>query len=52
MFGFGPRYNYERFTREMLTPEKFADAFDDAPGPGDRAPDFEARTLTGDRVRL
>ena len=52
MFGFGPRYNYERFTSEMMSRKQFEDAFDDAPAPGGRAPDFEARTLTGDTVRL
>ena len=52
MFGLGPRYNYERFTREMLDPSQHRELFDDAPRPGDRAPDFEARTLAGDRVRL
>jgi alkyl hydroperoxide reductase subunit AhpC len=52
MFGFGPRYNYERFTREMLDPAKHRDLFDDAPRAGDRVPDFEGRTLEGDRVRL
>jgi len=52
MFGFGPRYNYPRFTRELLDPQKHRAEFDSAPHPGDRAPDFEARTLTGDRVRL
>lgn len=52
MFGFGPRYNYETFTREMMDPEKHHAAFDRAPEPGDDAPDFEARTLEGDRVRV
>ncbi len=52
MFGFGRPYNYERFTREMLDPEKMHDAFDDAPYPGDPAPDFEGRTLEGDAIRL
>lgn len=52
MFGFGSRYNYERFTREMLDPKQHRELFDDAPRPGDRAPDFQARTLSGDRVRL
>lgn len=52
MFGFGPRYNYERFTRELLDPGKHRERFSDAPRPGERAPGFEARTLNGDRVRL
>src|SRR4051812_24987646 len=52
MFGFGTPYNYEHFTRELLDPEQYAKQFDDAPAPGERAPDFQARTLRGDRVRL
>ena len=52
MFGFGRPYNYERFTAEMLDPEKMHDAFDDAPYPGDPAPDFEGRTLDGDSITL
>jgi peroxiredoxin len=52
MFGFGPRYNYERFTREMLDPKQHRELFEGAPRPGERAPDFEGRTLAGDRVRL
>ena len=52
MFGFGPRYNYERFTREMLDPKQHRAQFEGAPRPGERAPDFEGRTLAGDRVRL
>lgn len=52
MFGLGARYNYERFTREMLNAKKHHELFDAAPGPGERAPDFEARLLNGDRVRL
>lgn len=52
MFGFGRPYNYERFTREMLDPEKMHDSFDDAPYAGDRAPDLEARTLDGDSIAL
>src|SRR4051812_25105131 len=52
MFGFGERYNYDTFTREMLDPKKYKKMFDQAPGPGERAPEFEARTLHGDRVRL
>jgi peroxiredoxin len=49
MFGFG-RYNHERFTSEMLKREMLAGF--PGPEPGDRAPDFEARTLEGDKVRL
>lgn len=52
MFGLGSRYNYERFTREMLNARKHREQFDSAPHAGDRAPGFEARTLSGDHVRL
>jgi peroxiredoxin len=52
MLGFKP-YNYRRFTREMLT-RHIADSKLDArgPKPGERAPDFEVRTLDGDLLRL
>jgi len=50
MFGF-TRYNYDRFRREML--EQYpSDRWSRAPEPGDTAPDFELRSLTGDKVKL
>ncbi len=52
MFGLKP-YNYESFTRELLVKEMAAARLAAAgPKPGERAPDFEARTLEGDIVRL
>jgi len=50
MFGF-TRYNYERFRREMLQNNP-ADRWSRAPEPGDTAPTFELRSLTGDIVKL
>jgi peroxiredoxin len=50
MFGF-TRYNYDRFRREML-PGHSSDRWSRAPEPGDQAPDFALRSLTGDMVKL
>jgi peroxiredoxin len=50
MFGF-TRYNYERFRREML-PGKASDRWGRAPEPGDEAPGFELRSLSGEVVKL
>jgi len=50
MFGF-KKYNYDRFTRDVLMKDIATDKIG-GPDPGDRAPDFEGRTLDGDRVRL
>ncbi|MBV8207028.1 MAG: redoxin domain-containing protein [Acidobacteria bacterium] len=41
-------YNYRRFTREQMVTNATANA----PAPGERAPDFETRTLEGDLFRL
>lgn len=49
MLGFGD-YNYEHFTREHL-PETGRTPFT-GPEPGEHAPDFKARTLEGETVRL
>jgi alkyl hydroperoxide reductase subunit AhpC len=50
MFG-NARYNYPEFKKTMLA--KIAEQqFGEAPGPGDRAPDFELRTIDGDKIRL
>lgn len=50
MFG-NARYNYPEFKKEKLT-KIMERQFGDAPQPGDRAPDFELRTIDGDKVRL
>ena len=50
MFGFS-RYNYDRFHREMLQSSP-ADRWSRAPEPGDEAPGFELRSLTGELVKL
>lgn len=49
MFGLS-KYNYESFTRDLL--QKQMASTDAGPQPGEPAPDFEARTLDGKRVRL
>jgi hypothetical protein len=50
MFG-NARYNYPEFKKTMLT-KVMERQFGDAPDPGERAPDFELRTLEGDKIRL
>ncbi len=50
MFGF-TRYNYDRFRREMLQRHP-SDRWGRAPEPGDEAPGFELRSLTGEMVKL
>ncbi|HVJ04730.1 MAG TPA: deiodinase-like protein [Candidatus Saccharimonadales bacterium] len=50
MFGF-TRYNYDRFRREMLQGHT-TDRWSRAPEPGDEAPDFQLRSLSGDLVKL
>jgi peroxiredoxin len=49
MLGFG-EYNYEHFTREHFH-EAGATTFG-GPEPGERAPDFKAKTLNGETLRL
>jgi peroxiredoxin len=49
MFGLS-RYNYESFTRDLLQKEMTCRGA--GPEPGERAPDFEGRTLAGATVRL
>ncbi len=51
MFGF-KRYNYPTFTRDLLIKDAMKSKFSRGPGPGERAPDFEARTLDGERIEL
>ena len=50
MFGL-PRYNYEEFRRSRLLRD-IAKGSSTAPRPGEQAPDFELRTLDGDKIRL
>jgi hypothetical protein len=49
MLGLG-NYNYERFSRDLL--EDFVDTLFSGPEPGERAPDFKAASLEGDKIRL
>jgi hypothetical protein len=50
---FGSRgYNYEQFNRKSLLSDAVISKFGGAPKSGDKAPDFEGRTLEGDKVRL
>lgn len=51
MFGF-KRYNYDTFTRDVLMKHAAQSAFGSGPEPGERAPNFEARTLDGERIKL
>jgi len=52
MFGLtSSEYNYKQFLRSHIARD-LASAFDRTPEPGERAPDFTARSLTGDRVQL
>jgi peroxiredoxin len=50
MFG-RSQYNYPEFKKTMLG-NIMERQFGDAPDPGERAPDFELRTIDGDKVRL
>lgn len=50
MFGF-KKYNYDTFTKDVLMKDVVTDKIG-GPRPGESAPDFEGRTLDGDRVRL
>ncbi len=51
MFGF-KKYNYETFTRDLLVKDLAASKLVSGPEPGDKAPDFTARTLDGDKLQL
>ncbi len=51
MFGFN-RYNYDSFRKETLMKHAARHAFGSGPDPGDKAPNFEARTLEGDKIEL
>jgi alkyl hydroperoxide reductase subunit AhpC len=50
MFG-KSRYNYDEFKKTTLA-KQLVRQFGDAPQPGERAPDFELRTVDGDKIRL
>ncbi len=50
MFGM-KKYNYEGFSRDLLMKDVLTDKVG-GPKPGDRAPEFEGRTLNGDKVKL
>jgi peroxiredoxin len=50
MFG-RSQYNYREFKKNNLT-KMMERQFGDAPDPGERAPDFELRTIDGDKIRL
>lgn len=51
MFGFA-RYNYDQFERQQLVKDFARTKFGRAPAPGQRAPDFELRSLDGEKIRL
>jgi len=51
MFGF-KKYNYDTFTKDLLVKDMAMNKLLGGPRPGERAPDFEGRTLDGDKVRL
>jgi thiol-disulfide isomerase/thioredoxin len=51
MFGL-KRYNYDTFTKDLLIKDAVKSKFGGGPRPGERAPDFEARTLEGEKFRL
>lgn len=44
-------YNYPEFKKSQFT-NLFEKQFGNAPEPGERAPDFELRTIDGDKIRL
>jgi hypothetical protein len=51
MFGL-KRYNYGTFTRDLILKDLAKTKFAGGPKPGERAPEFEARTLDGDTIEL
>jgi len=52
MFG-QQSYNYETFTKDMLLRDMAAArGISGGPRPGEKAPEFEARTLEGEKIRL
>jgi len=51
MFGM-KHYNYESFSGQDLLKHAARIGFGSGPKPGDRAPDFELRSLCGDKIQL
>ncbi len=51
MFGLSG-YNYDRFSKTTLAKDLAGTKFGSAPGPGDKAPDFELRTVDGEKIKL
>lgn len=51
MFGM-KRYNYESFDGRDLLKQAARTGFRSGPRPGDRAPDFELRSLDGEKIQL
>ena len=51
MFG-NSRYNYDRFEKATLLKDLAGTKFGTAPEPGDKAPDFELRSLDGEKIKL
>jgi peroxiredoxin len=51
VFGFKP-YNYESFTNHELLRDAARHSFGSGPEPGEKAPDFELRSLDGEEVQL
>lgn len=53
MFGLiSSEYNYTQFTRDKMARDFSNRVFDRGPKPGQRAPEFSARSLTGDSIQL
>jgi len=51
MFGFS-KYNYEKFTRDLLAKDMLKSKMMGGPKPGERVPDFTGLTLDGEKLRL
>jgi len=51
MFGFS-KYNYEKFTRDLLAKDMLKSKVLGGPKPGEKAPDFSGRTLDGEKLQL
>lgn len=51
MFGL-KGYNYDSFTKDILLKAAAKTKFGSGPEPGDTAPDFQGRTIDGEKIRL